>query len=140
MTWHMFFLFLHLSRKVQITHVVIDFFQRGAGLFHAFNCCCTELPMFLIGCFTFFCDLKIKWKWDSGLNYDNDKAKRHVKKCEQCCVTSCQQDLRLTKMHIPLILYSSLKVHYLKDLLLPLHLQHLTNIATWCTKINSSTS
>ena len=96
--------------------------------------------VFLIGCFTFFCDLKIKWKWDSGLNYDSDKAKRHVQKCEQCCVTSCQQDLRLTKMHIPLILYSSLKVHQLKDLLLPLQLQHLTNIATWCTKINSSTS
>ena len=53
----------------------------------------------------------------------HDKAKSHVKKGEQCRVSSCQQDVRLTKMHLPLILYSSLKVYQLKDLLLPLHLQ-----------------
>ena len=54
-----------------------------------------------------------------------NKAKSHIKKCEQFRVMSYQQYDRLTKMHLPLILYSSLKVPQLKDLLLPLHLQHL---------------
>ena len=41
------------------------------------------------------------------LNYNNEKAKTYVKKHEQCCVMSCHQDIRLTKKHLPLILYSS---------------------------------
>ena len=48
--------------------------------------------------------------------------------------------LDLQKMHLPLILYSALKARQLKDLVIPLHLQHLRNIGTWCTKINSGTT
>ena len=127
MTRRIFFPFHYLSRKVQITHVVIDFFQIQGW----FVPCIQLMPyrtinMLPIGSFALFCDLEAKWKSNnSGRSYDNDKAKGHVKKYEQCCFTSCQQDVRLTKMHLPLILYSSLIVRQLKDLLLPLYLQHL---------------
>ena len=31
------------------------------------------------------------WKWDSELNYESDKAKSHVKKCEQFVMSArCQ--------------------------------------------------
>ena len=90
-----------------------------------------------IGCFTLFRDIKRKVKISLGLHHNNDKAKSHAKKCEQYRVTLCQQDFRLPKMHLLLILYSSLKVRQLKDLLIPLHLQRS---AKYCQLMYSSTS
>ena len=41
--------------------------------------------------FSLFLGLKAKWKWDSELNYESDKAKSHVKKCEQFVMSArCQ--------------------------------------------------
>ena len=83
------------------------------------------INVFPTGFFMLFLGLKAKWKRNSELNYESDKAKSHIKKCEKCRVLSCQQDVKHAKMNLPLILYSSLKVLQLKDLLLSLHLQHL---------------
>ena len=86
--------------------------------------------MFPISRFVLIRDLKQSENKEAEIINDNNKAKSHVKKCEQGRVTSCQQDVRLTKMHLPLILiYSSLKVRQLEDLLLPLHLKH---VAKYC--------
>ena len=81
--------------------------------------------MFPISRFVLIRDLKQSENKEAEIINDNNKAKSHVKKCEQGRVTSCQQNVRLAKMHLPLILFSSLKVRQLKDLLLPLHLKHL---------------
>ena len=83
--------------------------KAGAVSLHAFNNCLTELLKCVqLDVLCFLVTLKqSKKKKESRLNFDNDKGESHV---------------RLTKMHVPLILYSSLKVRQLKDLLLHLHL------------------
>ena len=87
--------------------------------------------MFPISRFVLIRDLKQSENKEAEIINDNNKAKSHVKKCEQGRVTSCQQNVRLAKMHLPLILYSSLKVRQLKGQLLRLHLQRLASPALY---------
>ena len=111
-----------LEKFRKITYAVTDFFQRKELVrsMHA-NVDVQNSQCVFSWLFCAF-DLKTKWKEDSGLYYDNYKVKRHVKKV---WTTSSQQDVRLTKTHLSLILYSSLKLRQVKNQLFPLCLQHL---------------
>ena len=104
-----------LEKSRKITYVVIDFLKRQelVWFMHANaavqNYQCVSSWLF---CAFFWPKHKVK----------NCKAKSHVLKCEQCRVTPSQQDVRLTKMHLPLILYSSLRLRQVKNQLLPFRL------------------
>ena len=126
MTRCIFFPFQYLSRKIQTTYAVIDFFQRqGLGCTMHSIVAVQSYQCVLNWLFCVFSWPKNREKIRRRCNYDNDKSKIHVKKYEQCRVESCQQDFRLAKMYLPLNLYYSLNVRQLKDLILPLHLQEL---------------
>ena len=97
--------------------------KTGTGSFDAFNCCCIKQSMFLISCFVLFPELHqnenkiqdsitiIKLKVMS--KSVNNVMLHHVNKMSDF------------QRYLPLILYSFLNVCQLKDLPLPLNLQHL---------------